>query len=96
MARPKKADEQKQLAPAGPPAAPSIPNMANMNLVNHQNKVIDVDNFIRVRDSVCNLSNYPLRPPSAQPTKSHIATPSIQTSSFHPGLANCSIEHGAV
>ncbi|KAK7743633.1 hypothetical protein SLS53_004169 [Cytospora paraplurivora] len=52
MARPKKADEQKQLAPAGPPAAPSIPNIANLNLVNHQNKVIDVDNFIRVRDSV--------------------------------------------
>ncbi|ROW07696.1 hypothetical protein VMCG_03492 [Cytospora schulzeri] len=52
MARPKKADEQKQLAPAAPPAPPSMPNMANMAMVNHQNKVIDVDNFIRVRDSV--------------------------------------------
>lgn len=75
MARPKKADEQKQLAPAGPPAAPSIPNIANMNLVNHQNKVIDVDNFIRVRDSVCTLSNYPLWHPSAEPTKATLLHP---------------------
>lgn len=62
MARPKKADEQKQLAPAGPPAAPSMPQIANMAMVNHQNKVIDVDNFIRVRDSVCAISKDP--PPS--------------------------------
>lgn len=55
MARPKKADEQKQLAPAVP--APGIPPVAVAPIVNHQNKVIDVENFIRVRDSVRTLSS---------------------------------------
>lgn len=54
MARPKKTDEQKQLAPATHAHAvpsPGIPPAVAAPM-NHSNKVIDVENFIRVRNSV--------------------------------------------
>lgn len=54
MARPKKTDEQKQLAPATHAQhapSPGVPPVVAAP-INHQNKVIDVENFIRVRNSV--------------------------------------------
>lgn len=54
MARPKKTDEQKQLAPATHAhnvPSPGVPPVVAAPM-NHQNKVIDVENFIRVRNSV--------------------------------------------
>lgn len=54
MARPKKTDEQKQLAPATHAhnvPSPGIPPVTAAP-INHSNKVIDVENFIRVRNSV--------------------------------------------
>lgn len=83
MARPKKADEQKQLAPAmqpHPQAAPlpqSVPvavpvAAAPPPIMNHANRSIDVPNFIRVRDSVCPnpllLDPVPPSPPALQPS----------------------------
>lgn len=65
MARPKKVEE-KQLAPAVPQpvpiAAPQLPQQ-QPNLVgnNLQGRVIDVDNFIKVRNSVS--ANAPPSPP---------------------------------
>lgn len=62
MARSKKADEQKQLAPAvqphlqqpinGPGPAPIMAPAPATPFSNQQGRVIDVTNFIRVRDSV--------------------------------------------
>lgn len=77
MARPKKADEQKQLAPAmqpHPQAAPlpqSVPvavpvAAAPPPIMNHANRSIDVPNFIRVRDSVG--PNPPFLPDLVPPT----------------------------
>lgn len=83
MARPKKADEQKQLAPAmqpHPQAAPlpqSVPvavpvAAAPPPIMNHANRSIDVPNFIRVRDSVCpNPLLLDLVPPSPPPFSHH-------------------------
>lgn len=65
MARPKKTDEQKQLAPAThnhTVPSPGIPPVAAAP-INHQNKVIDVENFIRVRNSVRDHPNCDLLPP---------------------------------
>lgn len=62
MARSKKADEQKQLAPAvqphlqqpinGPGPAPIMAPAPATPFSNQPGRVIDVGNFIRVRDSV--------------------------------------------
>lgn len=79
MARPKKADEQKQLAPAmqphipqahaGPAAVPVA--AAPPPVMNHANRSIDVPNFIRVRDSVSTDPPSPFssttRPPANNP-----------------------------
>lgn len=67
MARPKKTDEQKQLAPATQvqhAPSPGIPPVVAAPVSHQNNKVIDVENFIRVRNSV-RISPTPAPPPSA-------------------------------
>lgn len=96
MARSKKADEQKQLAPAvqphpqqpimnGPGPAPIMAPAPATPFSNQQGRLIDVDNFIRVRDSVrtCSsllpsLDHSPTHPKTPLPPAVPAPNPSIQ------------------
>lgn len=83
MARPKKADEQKQLAPAMQPQLPqahagpvAVPGAAvPPPVMNHANRSIDVPNFIRVRDSVSTDPSPPF--PSTTTHPAHKPPPRI-------------------
>lgn len=93
MARPKKADEQKQLAPAMQPhpqanllaqAAAAIPAPVAAvppPIMNNGDRSIDVPNFIKVRDTVCtNRFPWPFSPTISPPQ--HQAPPT--TVDRHP------------
>lgn len=85
MARPKKVEE-KQLAPAVPQpvpiAAPQQPQQPSLVGNNLQGRVIDVDNFIKVRNSVS--ASTPPQPfstlPHAEPMTCRPPPPSTSTS----------------